>query len=346
MMIIGCDFHPSWQQVSGLNTETGEAGEQKLVHGTGEAKRFYQQLAAPVLIGMEATGNSQWFVELVEDVGHQIWIGDAAQIRASYVRKQKTDKRDAAHILKLVVQGRFPRLWMPDREQRDLRQLVLHRHKLVEIRSRVKNELQHLSMNKGMQKKRTLWSQAGQKMLRQLPLKPWAACRREDLLGLLSTLNQQIGVLDAAVQTAAEENPQAKLRMTQPGVGPNTALAYVLTIGEVSRFPRGKQVASYLGLIPREHSSGGRQKLGVITKQGNRMLRSLLVEAAQTAVRLDPGMKKEYLHRCHQKPKGVAKVAAARKLAVRLYWMLRTNLSYPEIVRIESSPRVPLVGAS
>ncbi|HLO06196.1 MAG TPA: IS110 family transposase [Terriglobales bacterium] len=346
MMIIGCDFHPSWQQVSWLNTETGEAGEQKLVHGTGEAKRFYQQLAAPVLIGMEATGNSQWFVELVEDVGHQIWIGDAAQIRASYVRKQKTDKRDAAHILKLVVQGRFPRLWMPDREQRDLRQLVLHRHKLVEIRSRVKNELQHLSMNKGMQKKRTLWSQAGQKMLRQLPLKPWAACRREDLLGLLSTLNQQIGVLDAAVQTAAEENPQAKLLMTQPGVGPNTALAYVLTIGEVSRFPRGKQVASYLGLIPREHSSGGRQKLGVITKQGNRMLRSLLVEAAQTAVRLDPGMKKEYLHRCHQKPKGVAKVAAARKLAVRLYWMLRTNLSYPEIVRIESSPRVPLVGAS
>ncbi len=346
MMIIGCDFHPSWQQVSWLNTETGEAGEQKLVHGTGEAKRFYQQLAAPVLIGMEATGNSQWFVELVEDVGHQIWIGDAAQIRASYVRKQKTDKRDAAHILKLVVQGRFPRLWMPDREQRDLRQLVLHRHKLVEIRSRVKNELQHLSMNKGMQKKRTLWSQAGQKMLRQLPLKPWAACRREDLLGLLSTLNQQIGVLDAAVQTAAEENPQAKLLMTQPGVGPNTALAYVLTIGEVSRFPRGKQVASYLGLIPREHSSGGRQKLGVITTQGNRMLRSLLVEAAQTAVRLDPGMKKEYLHRCHQKPKGVAKVAAARKLAVRLYWMLRTNLSYPEIVRIESSPRVPLVGAS
>jgi transposase len=134
--------------------------------------------------------------------------------------------------------------------------------------------------------------------------------------------------------------------MTQPGVGPNTALAYVLTIGDVSRFRRGKQVASYLGLIPREHSSGGKQKLGVITKQGNRMLRSLLVEAAQIAVRFDPEMKKQYLHRCHQKPKGVAKVATARKLAVRLYWMLRTNVSYPEIVGIESSPRVPLVGAS
>jgi transposase len=346
MMIIGCDFHPSWQQIAWLESGTGETGEQKLVHATGEAETFYRQLPAPALIGIEATGNSQWFIERVQDLGHEIWIGDAAEIRASYVRKQKTDKRDAAHILKLVVEGRFPRLWTPDREQRDLRQLVLHRHKLVEIRSRVKNELQHLSMNKGMQKKRALWSQAGQKMLRELPLKPWAACRREDLLGLLGMLDEQIGKLDQAVQQAADQHPQAKLLMTQPGVGPNTALAFVLTIGDVSRFPRGKQVASYVGLIPREESSGGRQKLGAITKQGNRLLRSLLVEAAQVAVRFDPGMKKQYWHRCHQKPKGVAKVAAARQLAVRLYWMLRTEKPYPEIVRIESSPRVPLVGAS
>jgi transposase len=245
-----------------------------------------------------------------------------------------------------MMENRFPRLWTPDREQRDLRQLVLHRHKLVILRARVKNELQHLSLNKGVQRKHRLWSQAGQKMLRELPLKPWAACRREDLLGLLSMLNQQIGKLDDAVQTAAEENPQAKLLMTQPGVGPNTALAYVLTIGEVSRFQRGKQVASYLGLIPREESSGGRQKLGSITKQGNRMLRSLLVEAAQVAVQHDPGLRQQYLHRCHQKPKGVAKVATARKLAVRLYWMLRTQVVYPEIVRIESSSGLPLVGAS
>jgi transposase len=346
MMIIGCDFHPSWQQVSWLDTETGATEERKLVHASGDAQRFYQQLAAPVLIGMEATGNSQWFIELVQDLGHEIWIGDAAQIRASYVRKQKTDKRDAAHILKLVVEGRFPRLWTPDREQRDLRQLVLHRHKLVEIRSRVKNELQHLALNKGMQRKAKLWSQAGQKLLRELPLKPWAACRREDLLGVLALLEEQIGKLDGAVQQAAAKHPQARLLMTQPGVGPNTALAFVLTLGDVTRFPRGKQVASYLGLIPREESSGGRQKLGAITKQGNRLLRSLLVEAAQIAVRFDPEFRKQYVHRCHQKPKGVAKVAAARKLAVRLYWMLRTNVAYPEIVRIESSPRVPRVGAS
>jgi transposase len=317
-----------------------------VVHAGVEARQFYERVPVPALIGMEATGNSQWFIELVQELGHEIWIGDAAQIRASYVRKQKTDKWDAAHILKLVVEGRFPRLWMPDRDQRDLRQLVLHRHKLVEVRSRVKNELQHLALNKGMQNKRTLWSQAGLQRLRELPLPAWASCRRADLLGLLATLDQQIGKLDRAVQQAAEEHPQARLLMTQPGVGPNTALAFALTIGDASRFLRSKQVASYLGLIPREESSGGRQKLGAITKQGNRLVRSLLVEAAQVAVRYDVGMRKEYLHRCHRKPKGVAKVAAARKLAVRLYWMLRSQVGYPEIVGIESSPGVPRVGAS
>src|SRR6202051_3899041 len=340
MMIIGCDFHPSWQQIAWLDSETGETEERKLVHASGDAKAFYQQLAAPALIGVEATGNSQWFIELVQDLGHEIWIGDAAQIRASYVRKQKTDKRDAAHILKLVVEGRFPRLWTPDREQRDLRQLVLHRHKLVEIRSRVKNELQHLSLNKGMQRKAKLWSQAGQKLLRELPLKPWAACRREDLLGLLAMLDEQIGKLDRAVQQAAAQNPQSKLLMTQPGVGPNTALAFVLTIGDASRFPRGKQVASYLGLIPREHSSGGRQKLGAISKQGNTMMRTLLVEAAQNAARLDQGLRRDYQRLKARKHSALAKVMVARKLAVRMYWMLRENKPYTPrpVARMQGCP--------
>ena len=157
-------------------------------------------------------------------------------------------------------------------------------------------------------------------------------------------MDQQIVMLDQAVKKAAEENEKSRLLMTQPGVGPITSLAYVLTMGNVGRFQRGKQVASYLGLIPREYSSAGKQRLGGISKQGNRFMRMLLVEAAQAVVRYDPGFRNEYLHRCYHKPKAVAKVAAARKLAVRLFWMLRTNTPYPEIVRIESSPRVPLAG--
>jgi transposase len=346
MIIIGCDFHPSWQQISWLDKETGETGEKKLVHASAEAEKFYRQIPAPARIGMEATGNCQWFVEMVKAAGHEVWIGDAAKIRASDVRQQKHDKRDAALLLQLMLEGRFPRIWTPSREQRDLRQLLIHRYKRVRLRAQAKNGLQHLAMNQGLQKKRRLWSAAGQKLLRELPLGPWASRRREDLFSVMALLDQKIESLDLAVKEAAEKDPNARLLMSQPGVGPVTSMAFVLTMGDVTRFPRGKQVASYLGLIPREYSSGGHQRLGSISKQGNRFMRMLLVEAAQVAVRCDPQMRQEYLHRCHAKPKGVAKVAAARKLALRLYWMLRTQKRYPEIVSIESRSRVPLVSAS
>jgi transposase len=346
MFLIGCDFHPSWQQVSWLDGETGETGDHKLVHDAGVVEGFYRQFPAGSRIGMEATGNCQWFLELLNRLGHELWVGDAAKIRASEDRQQKHDKRDARLLVKLLVERRFPRIWVPSYEEKDLRQLLIHRYKLVRIRTQVKNGLQHLALNQGLQRKQRLWSKAGQKALGELPLAFWASRRRTDLLKMLRELDVQIDLLDHAVVAAAEKNERAKLLMTQPGVGPITAMAFVLTMGDVSRFARGKQVASYLGLIPREYSSGGRQRLGSISKQGSSFLRMLLVEAAQSAVRCDAGLRKEYLHRCHSKAKGVAKVAAARKLAIRLYWMLRTMTKYPEIVRIESSSRVALAGAS
>lgn len=344
MVLIGCDFHPSWQQICWVDTETGETQERKLVHAPGEAEKFYRRFPAPARIGMEATGNCQWFVEMLAALGHEAWIGDAAKIRASEVRQQKHDRRDAALLLRLLMEDRFPRIWTPSSAEKDLRQLLIHRYKLVRLRAQAKNGLQHLAMNQGLQKKNRLWSKAGQAALRELPLQHWASQRRKDLFSVLEMLNQQIASLDLAVQQTAEQNGNARLLMTQPGVGPVTSMAFVLTLGDVSRFPRGKHVASYLGLIPREYSSGGQQRLGSISKQGNRFMRMLLVEAAQVAVRCDPQMRQEYLHRCHHdKPKGVAKVAAARKLAIRLYWMLRTQKPYPEIVHVESSSRVALV---
>src|SRR6266436_6216859 len=122
MMIIGCDYHPSWQQICWLDTVTGETGEKKLEHASGEAEKFYRGLPGPALIGMESTGNCQWFVEMAAALGHDVWIGDAAKIRAADVRQQKHDRRDAALILKLLLEGRFPRIWTPSREEKDLRQ--------------------------------------------------------------------------------------------------------------------------------------------------------------------------------------------------------------------------------
>ncbi len=292
MKIVGCDFHPSFQQVAILDTSTGEVGELKLIHASGEAERFYRELEAPILVGMEAVGNTLWFERLMEQLGHELWIGDAAQIRASYVRRQKTDKRDAGHILRLLVEKRFPRIWVPSSQERDQRQLLLHRHRLVQMRTKVKTELQHLALNQGLQKQRSLWSVRGRADLEKLPLGGWTARRRGDLLAVLAMLEEQVASLDEAVSQVAYSNARARLLMTQPGVGPITALAFVVTMGDVARFKRGKQVASYLGLIPSERSSGLKRRLGAISKQGNVFLRTMLVEAAQSAVRHDEEIQK------------------------------------------------------
>jgi len=149
--------------------------------------------------------------------------------------------------------------------------------------------------------------------------------------------------LDAAVEQAAKNQPLAVRRMTHPGVGPVTSLAFLLIIGPVERFERSKQVVSYLGLNPQEHSSGGKQRLGAISKQGNPMMRWLLVEAGHTAARFDPALQRMYQRLKFRRGASVAKVAVARKLAVRMYWMLRSTADYAQLVRMQGSPWATLV---
>lgn len=331
--IVGCDFHPSYQQIAMLDTGTGEMIEKSLRHEGEEVRRFYAELPKPVRVGIEASGQSQWFERLLAELGHQVWLGDAGKIRSCTDRKQKTDRRDAALLLQLLLQERFPRIWVPTAEQRDRRQLLLHRHKLVRLRVQVKNQLQALALNQGVRRRWRLWSATGRVQLEALPLLPWAGRRRQELLQLLDQLGESIAALDQAVMQEAWAHPGARRLMTHPGVGPVTALAFVLTLGPAERFPRGKQVASYFGLIPSEHSSGGRQRLGHISKQGSSFVRGLLVEAAQSAVRHEPELRRQYQRLSQRKCRALAKVAMARKLAVRLYWMLRRDLTYAQLLQ-------------
>ena len=337
MIIIGCDFHTRYQEIAWLDTDTGEIHEQRLEHAGDEVRTFYAAWSGAVRVGIEATGYSQWFERLLHELGHEFWMGDAAAIRASVVRKQKTDSRDAAHILELLVTERFPRIWVPTPAERDLRQLVLHRVKLVQMRTKVQNQLQAMAMGQGLCRKKKLWSVRGRVELESLPLDQWGQRRRQELLQLLDQLDGSIRELHGAVEQQARQHPQAARLMTHPGVGPVTSLAFVLTLGPVSRFARGKKVASYLGLNPSEHSSGGQQHLGSISKQGNSTMRWLLVEAGQTAARYDPALGRMYQRLKFRRGSAIAKVAVARKLAVRLYWMLRSQSDYAHLVRMSGS---------
>jgi len=330
-MIIGCDFHPSFQQIAYVDQETGEYGERRLNHRE-EAVRFYGSLAgSKVVVGLEATGNDRWFRKLVLQSGHELRVGDASAIHAAAPREQRTDKRDARHILRLLEENRFPAVWQPSVANEEQRQLLLHRCRLVRMRTRIKNQLDSIAKSEGLTGSRS-WSGRRRGQIEGLPLTGWYGQRRADLLQLLDGLELRIKPLDRAVEAAASQDAEARLLMTHPGVGPVVSLAYVLVVGDWRRFPRGKHVGSYLGLIPSEASSGKRQQqMGHITKQGNTLLRWLLVEAATTAQRYDPGWHRQYVRLSMSKHHGVAKVAIAHKLAVRLYWMLRSGQEYGQI---------------
>jgi transposase len=338
MLTIGSDYHPGFQMIAMLDKETGELTVARLEHENGEAQRFYSNLPKGALIGIEATGATQWFERMVAECGHELWVGDPAEIRARRVRKQKTDERDAQHLLELLVTDRFPRVWVPSVADRDARQLLQHRHKLVQMRTAVKNQLHGLAMGQGLCRKQKLWSKRGRQQLEALALGPWASRRRQEWLELLDALDPKIAELDEAVEAEATRRPEVQELMKQKGVGPVVGLAFVLTIGRASRFVRSRQVVSYLGRNPQENSSSTHQRFGHITKQGNTMMRWLLVEAAQSAARCDEELRRVYLRLKFRRGANVAKVAIARRLAVRMYWTLRQAQETAPPVRTPGSP--------
>jgi transposase len=343
MNIIGCDLHTRYQVVAWIEKETGEIKTRRLEHEGEEVGAFYSQWPRGTVVGVEATFPAHWFERLLGELGHELWVGDAARIRASEVRLQKTDTRDAEHMLDLLRANRFPRIWVPSLEERDLRQLLVHRIKLVQTRTAVKNQLHALAISQGVCRKRKLWSVKGRAELEGLALLPWASRRRKELLAMLDQLEAAIEPLDQEVEQEAKRRTEALRVMTHPGVGPVVGLAFVLTLGSAERFANSRKLVSYLGLNPREHSSGGHQRLGAISKQGNSMMRWLLVQAAQTAAQYDPELRRAYQRLKFRRVSGVAKVAIARRLAVRLYWMLRAQVDYAQLVRMPGSPSSAVV---
>jgi transposase len=339
MILVGCDLHSRKQQVAVLDTSTGEVLEEELAHDGDAVERFYRALPPPVTIGIETTGYTQWFHALMHRLGHIILVGEAAKIRAMVVRKTKTDRRDARHLLDLLKHDRFPSVWIPDPDMRDLRALVAHRVRLVRMRTMVKNGLQAIALNQRLALRSTLWTLRGLAQLRALALRPHTTRRRDDSLELLAWLTTRIDHLDDQIAAAVEADPRARLLLTHPGVGPLTALTTVLVLGPLARFPDSKHVVSYVGLAPAINASADKQRLGKITKQGNALLRWVLGQAAPLAARADDDLRRRYFAVLHRRGRPKAKVALARKLLVRLYVMLREQIDYEEFRRRGRAPR-------
>ena len=333
MKIIGVDLHARQQTIAMLDDQTGELVEKQLSHEGEQVREFYAGLPKPVLVGLEATGSMHWFLRLLEELEIDFRVGHPAKIRAAEPRKQKNDRRDARLLLTLLAENRFPAIWMPSHEQHDLQILLRHRDQFVRLRTRVQLSLQALALSHGLRRGHSLWTRGGHHTMRALPLAAPASEQRDTLLALYPQLQSPINDLDRQVEREAQQRSQSRRLMTHPGVGPITALATEVFLGDPQRFADGKAVASYIGMIPREHSSGGRQRFGKISKQGNSLLRFLWGEAVIHAVRRDPELRRFYRRKLVQKGMGKARVAAARKLGIRLWIMLRDEIDYTEFCR-------------
>lgn len=336
----GVDFHARVQTVSYCDTQLGEIHTLDLHHQTDDLQRFYAGLNGDVIIGLEASGYSPWFEQMLEGLGHQVWIGDAAEIRRLAKRRQKNDHRDAELILDLLVNGGFPKLYRPSAESREVINQLRYRNRLVKIRTMAKNNLRALSIRAGLSARTNLLTRSSRDKLKALPMSQATSLQREHWFELLKQLDDKIAEVDNWLKQQAKANKKVMLLQTHPGIGLLTSLGLVHMLDPVSRFSNCRKVTAYLGLEPMESSSGERKRMLSISKSGSRLLRYLVIEAAHTAVKYDSELKRFYLRLLRSKGRHKAIVAAGRKLLIRSYIMLRDEIDYEEFVRrgVEARP--------
>jgi transposase len=328
----GVDFHPRQHSVSYCDSADGEIHYREFHHESDDFRGFYSQLTGEVITGLEASGYSAWFEQLLAGLGHEVWLGDASEIRRRAKRRQKNDRRDAELILDLLLRGEFPRVRLPPPESREVLRLLRYRHRLIRMRTQVKNSLRALALSAGVVKKVWLFGPRGRAELFSLPLTPAMSHQRDGWLELLADLSGRVTRLDEQLKQVARGDERALRLQTHPGIGLLTSLALVHGLEPVSRFGGARKVAAYVGFDPVEHSSAGKQRFLGISKGGSRLLRYLLVEAAHTAAKRDEGLGQFYRRLVYRRGAAKAKVAVARKLLIRGYIILRDRIDYEEFL--------------
>lgn len=328
---IGVDFHPYEQSVAYASDEDGEIGYRRFLHGDKQSiKAFYRKFGGAAVIGVEATGCLWWFEKMLAGYGQKLTIGDPRMIRRAALSRHKNDFRDAETILDLLMRGMFPSIVPRSEDSREVLDLLHYRQTLVQKRTSIANQVQAFARQKGMGKFRM-------PALRTRPKIEAAAATDIEMLlvssrlELFDHLTEAIKGIEQRLAPLAEADERVRLLMTHPGIGVINALALVHTLGDVRRFQRKEEVVAFVGLDPLEKSSGERKRMGRISKHGSRLVRHLLGQAAQAS--RDARIRKFYLEVSRRRGRPKAKVAAARKLLIHCYIMLRDGIGYEEFQR-------------
>jgi len=334
MVHVGVDLDKHNSQIAVL-TDDGEIVQQRLANEATLLEKFFAQLPRQTPVAIEASGTWWWLVDLLEQLGHRPVLSNPKQTKAIAAARLKNDRVDAERLALLLRGDLLPTVWIPPTALREARELVRHRIQLVWLRGVIRNRLQAMLARRNLQPTsgKSWLTQRGQRELQQLPLPEAPSRIREDCAALLPTLDAQIRRLDVDLVTRWGQDPRVQRLMTIPGIGPFIAIVLVLELGDIQRFASAKRVASYVGLTPRVRGSAGRVRAGHITKEGNRLLRWVLVLAATQAVRR-PGPLRAWFHAVKKRRgKKVARVALARRLAEIVFHVWQQECDYFTVVR-------------
>ena len=346
---IGCDAHKKYS----LFVAVDEAGQTKpavrVNHDRESYRTFLRGLPASSSIAVETVGNWYWIVDEMQQAGHQPRLAHARKAKLMMGQLDKTDKLDARGLATLLRNGTLPEVWIPSREIRDQRELLRLRMTLVGMETRLKNRV-HAILGKYAIRLdvQDVFSQKGRRLvlehLENLPEETRQVVRQH--LELLESTERQKKVTEQRLQTIVQQRDDVDLLKTLPGVGWILGTVLALEIGDIHRFNRAPELASYAGTVPRVHSSGGKTRYGRVHPDVNRYLKWALIEAGNLIVMQQQRLGDIHavrLYRRLRKRKGHAKAvtAVARHLAEAAFWVLKRQEPYkePQGCRVSSTHR-------
>lgn len=319
---LGIDLHQDSFVVC-LRTEGETQFRRWKVEQIGE---FAATLRASDALAVEATGNTRWFCQIVGARVRHVVVVNPHQFRVISESVKKTDRRDAALLAEYLEKDLLPEVRQKTIQESEMAQLVTARDRLVKIRTMLKNQLHGLLHSYGLRvNKQALKSAKQRRAVAQLELSALADIQRRVLLQQIDSVGHSIRELERYIKPAAEQLPGYRNLITIRGIGAVSAGVLLSAIGQVQDFSEPGKLAAYFGMVPRVQQSNESERHGRITRAGNKLARTTLVQCALIAIRYNPRLKNFYQRLRARRGTGKAILATARKLLTLIYYTLKNN---------------------
>ena len=339
MLYVGVDFHKRYSFITEMGEDGTINGQLRLSNDRESLTQYVNKLPSESKLAIEATCNWYYFYDLVEEHDIDVSLAHPLKTKAIASARIMNDKISSTTLADLLRTNYLPTAYIPDREVRDTREILRSRAFLVAIRTRLKNRVHAILSKNGLESPYTdIFGKKSLGWLRELQLRP---CYRQPLdsyIRLAESFGNEIKLVTQTIESLAMENPQARLLDTHPGISYYSGLLIATEMGTIDRFPTHGQLCSYAGLVPSVHSSGGKTRLGSITKQGSKWLRWILIECSSHAAKGSARYKSLYTRVAYKHGKATARVAVARSMLRAMYYMLKYNRPFQERPVLERPP--------